>query len=86
VLINLGIGFGMIWTNKRHLQGLDEMQQRIHLEAMALTLGIALVVGLSYSVLDIANVITFNAEISHLVFVMGFTYMAAIVTGTRRYR
>ena len=35
VLVNLGVGFGMIVANKRHLQGLDEMHQKIFLDAAA---------------------------------------------------
>ena len=86
VLVNLGIGFGMIVANKHHLKGLDEMQQKIQLEAMALSLGVGLVVGLSYSTLDITNLIAFDAEISHLVILMGLTYLGGVVFGHRKYR
>lgn len=84
--INLLIGVGMIRANRGHLKSLDEMQQKIHLEAMALTLGMGLVVGLAYSALDVANVIAFDAEISHLVILMGLTYLAAVIVGNRKYR
>jgi hypothetical protein len=86
IIINLVIGFGMIMANKRHLKGLDEMQQKIQLDAMALSLGVGLVVGLSYSNLDVTNIIPFNAEISHLVILMGLTYMAGIFAGLRKYQ
>ena len=86
ILINLGIGIGMIMANKRHLHGLDEMHQKIQLEAMALSLGVGLVAGLAYSNLDITNLITFDAEISHLVILMGLTYIAGIFAGQRKYR
>ncbi len=45
IAINLGIGFGMILANKRSLRGLDELQQKIQLEAMALSLGLTYGVG-----------------------------------------
>ena len=86
ILINTAIGFGMILANKRHLKGLDEMHQRIQLEAMGLSLGVGLVVGLAYSNLDVANIIAADAEISHLVILMGLTYLVGIITGLRRYR
>jgi hypothetical protein len=86
ILVNIGIGFGMIVANKRHLKGLDEMHQKIQLEAMALSLGVGLVVGLGYSNLDVTNVIAFDAEISHLVILMGLTYMAGVFAGLKRYR
>ena len=83
---NLVIGFGMIVANKNHLRSLDELQQKIQLEAMGITLGVGLVVGLAYSNLDVSNVIAADADISHLVVVMALTYLASIVIGTRKYR
>ena len=86
ILINLAIGAGMIWANKRHLQGLDEMHQKIQLEAMALSLGVGLIVGLAYSNLDVTNIISVDAEISHLVILMGLTYLFGVFNGLRKYR
>lgn len=86
ILVNVAVGFGMIIANKRHLKGLDELQQKIQLEAMGLTLGVGLVLGLGYSNLDVNNIIPFDAEISHLVILMGLTYMAGIYAGARKYQ
>lgn len=86
ILFNIAIGAGMILANKRHLQGLDEMHQKIQLEAMALSLGVGLIAGLGYSNLDVTNVIAFDAEISHLVILMALTYLAGVIAGTRKYR
>ncbi len=85
-LVNIGFGIGMIMANKRHLNGLDEMHQKIQLEAMALSLGVGLVLGLAYSNLDVTNVIAFDAEISHLVILIGLTYLAGVFAGLKRYR
>ncbi len=68
------------------MQGLDEMHQKIQLEAMALSLGVGLIAGLGYSNLDIATVIAFDAKISHLVILMGLTYAAGTFFGIRKYR
>ena len=86
IVINLAVGAGMIFANKRHLLGLDEMQQRVQLEAMGITLGVALVAGLGYSLLDVTNVIGVDAEISHLVILMGLSYLTATIVGLRRLR
>lgn len=86
ILFNLAIGIGMIFANKRYINGLDELQRKIQLEAMALALGVGVVVGISYSMFDILNLIAFDAEISHLVIVIGITYMLASITGNLRYR
>ena len=84
--LNLLIGIGMIVANKDQLKSLDEMQQKIHLEAMGVTLGVGLVAGLAYSNLDISNVISFDAEIGHLVILMSLTYMATLATLKRKLR
>lgn len=86
IILNTAIGFGMILAYKRHLNEQDEMMQKIQLEAMAMSLGIGLVCGLSYSQLDISNVISSDAEISYLVILMGLTYLAGIFMGLRKYR
>lgn len=85
IALNLVIGFGMILANIRHLKGLDELQQKIHLEAMGFALGVTVVVGLAYSTLDVTNVIPFDAEISNLVILVALTYLAGVLVGQRRY-
>jgi hypothetical protein len=86
VLINLGIGFGMIMANKRHLNGLDELMRKIQLEAMAISLGVGLVCGLSYGLLEDIKLITFEPEVSHLIMFMALTYMVGVIAGNRRYK
>lgn len=86
ILLNVVIGFGMILAVKRYLKGLDEMQQKIQLDAMALSLGVGLVVGLGYSSMDQTNLIPFSAEISHLIILMSLTYIVGIFAGLRKYR
>ena len=86
ILINLAIGIGVIFANKRHLNSLDELQRKIQLEAMSLALGVAVIFGLSYSMLDITNLISYDAEISHLVILIGLTYLGGTIIGNMRYR
>lgn len=86
ILLNLAIGIGFIIANKDHLKGLDELQQKIQLEATALSLVVGIVVGLSYNMLAQANIIFSKAEISHLVIIMALTYMVGIFIGNRRYK
>ena len=86
IVINTLIGIGMIQANRRYLNGLDEMQRKISLEAMAIALGVGVVGGLSYGMLDIAKVVSFHAEIGHLVILISITYLIAIVVGNLRYK
>jgi hypothetical protein len=86
VLLNLGIGIGMIVANIRHLKNLDELMQRVQLEAMGISLGVAVVGGISFSMLDATNLIPFDAEISGLVMLIGITYIISVVINLRRYK
>ena len=86
ILLNLAAGAGMILANKDYLLGVDEMQRKIQLEAMALALGVALVFGLAYSTADIADLIPFDAEIAHVVFAVCAAYALGIFLGIRRYQ
>jgi hypothetical protein len=86
ILINIALGIGMMVANKHHLDGLDELQRKIQLDAMALALGMGLVLGLGYSAMDIANVIEFDAEISFMVMLIGVIYIIGVLIGRRKYQ
>lgn len=86
ILLNMVIGFGMIMAVKRYLTGLDEMQQKIQMDAMALSLGVGLVVGLGYSSMGQTGLLPFEADISHLIMLMSLTYIAGIIAGLRKYQ
>lgn len=86
IIVNVLAGIGMIIANIRYIKGLDEMQRKIHLEAMGVSLGVTIVAGLAYSMLDITNVISYDAEISHLVVITALSYMAGILINNLRYK
>jgi hypothetical protein len=86
IIINTIVGIGVILANKKHLNGLDEMQRKINMDAMAIALGVTIIGGLSYSMLDISNVINSDAEISHLVILTSITYLISVVIGNMRYK
>ncbi|MBT1449391.1 hypothetical protein KJ365_00730 [Glaciecola sp. XM2] len=85
VITNLVMGYKMIMANKQHLQDLDELQQRIHLEAMALSLGVSMVAGAMFGLLESIKLVSITPNPSSILFVMGITYMIGMVLGTRKY-
>lgn len=85
-LVNLGFGVGMIGANIRHLKMLDELMQKVQLEAMGLSLGVGVVGGLSYALLDSTNLISSDAEIGFLILLIGITYLVSVAVGVRRYQ
>ena len=86
IILNAIIGAGMIFANIRHLNGLDDLQKKIQLEGMAIALGVGIVGGLSYSLLDTLNLISQDAEISFLVILMSLTYLVSVLVGQKKYK
>jgi hypothetical protein len=86
ILVSTIVGAGMILMNRKYTNGLDELHRRVTMDAKAIALGVGVVGGLSYSMLDAANVISFDAEIGHLVMLMGLTYFVAFIVGSIRYK
>lgn len=86
ILLNVGVGAGMIMANIHHLKTQDEMMQKVQLEAMGISLGVALVGGIAYSLLDTTDVIPFDAEISYLVMIISITYLVSVFINLRRYK
>lgn len=86
IFINLGCGVRMILANRKFINSLDELQKKIQMDAMGIALGVGVVGGLGYSLLDQTNVITQDAQISFLVILISLTYMIGVFIGKKRYK
>lgn len=85
VSVNFANGILMLIANRNLFNNFDELERKIHLESLALTLGLAVVVGLTFSLLHLTNLIAFEADISTLVIFIGLTYLFGVLINTRRY-
>jgi len=85
IIINLANGVLMILANRQLFNHYDELERKIHLESLALTLGLTIIVGLTYSLLDQTNLIPFDAEIGVLIGFVGVTYMITLLVNRKRY-
>ena len=86
ILLNFVIGIGTIRANIRHIQSLDEMMQKVHLQAMGMAMGISIVAGITLSVLGTSEVLPVKADISLLVALTGLVYGIGTVVGMRSYK
>jgi hypothetical protein len=84
--LDVAVGIGMILANKNYLAELDELQRKVQLNSMGITLGVAVVAGVPISVLDAYNVIPFHADVAYLLILMSVTFGVSNLYGTRRYR
>ena len=85
LLINLAIGIGMIIANKNLFKTYDELQKKIQFEAMAVTLGLVVVVGLVYEVSFDFGVINKEPEFEYLMLFISFSYIASNIINAKRY-
>jgi hypothetical protein len=85
IAINAAIGLTVIVTYMRFLKELDEMQQKIQLNALALAMGIGLVGSVSYSLLVSAGIVAVP-DIAVVIVLLGGGYSAGLVIGRARYQ
>ncbi|RUO74162.1 hypothetical protein CWI80_02065 [Pseudidiomarina sediminum] len=86
IAVNLFFGYKMILANKRHLDGCDELQRRIHFNAMAISLGVSMVFGALYGLLEAVRLLSETPNPANILFVMGISYMVSIFIGFRKYQ
>ncbi|GAB2685362.1 hypothetical protein GCM10027170_15390 [Aliiglaciecola aliphaticivorans] len=75
----------MIMANKHHLSRMDEMQRKIQLEAMAMSLGVSMVFGAAYGLIEATRLLSHSPNPSNILFVMGISYGVSVAIGSRRY-
>lgn len=84
VAVNLLVGVGVIVAFTRYLGKADELDRKIMLDALAVTLGVAWVTGFAYVVANAAGLVTI--DIAALLAAPGVVFALAVVVGRIRYR
>ena len=86
LMTHLALGVAMIMANVKHLSKLDELQRKITMDAMGITLGIGLIAGIAYEQLEDIKLISYEPEINHLIILMAITYIISTLISHRRYK
>lgn len=84
--VDVAVGVGMILATKKYVTELDDLQQKVYLNALGITVGVALISVVPYAVLDAYHVVHFKAAVAYLVILMGLTFLVSVLYGTWRYR
>src|SRR5436305_10916756 len=84
--LDVAVGIGMILANKKYLAELDELQRKVQLDSMGITLGVGLIAGVPFSVMDSYRMIAFRAYISSLLILLRLTFAVSNLYGARRWR
>ena len=79
IAANLVVGSFMLYSFFKHLKNMDELQRQTHLEAMALTLGITMVLTVIYGALPQAKVLA-STQPANVLFVIGISYILSVIT------
>jgi hypothetical protein len=78
------VGAGFIVAQKNWLRGMDELQRKIYVDALGLTLGVTVVAGVAYEYLDKQGLLAFH--FSDLLILTSLTLVGSVAYGTWRYR
>ncbi len=86
VAVNLLVGIGWIVAWTRFLRGLDDLQRKIMLDALAVTLGVGWIGGFAYVVADGAGLVAADVALAAFPALLGVVFMLAFIVGKIRYR
>lgn len=84
--VNLLVGIGWIVAFTRLLGAMDELQRKLMLEALAITLGVGWVGGFGLVVANAAGLLGRDAELALFPALLGVVFVAAFAVGRFRYR
>lgn len=86
IAVNVVVGIGWIVAFTRLLAAMDELQRRILMDALAVTLGFAWVAGFALVVAQLAGLVTTDLGVAAVPMVLAVVFMLAFVAGRLRYR
>ncbi len=85
ITVNLMLGIKMLFVFKQHLSDMDEMQRKIHFNAMAISLGYTMILGSILGMLEPTKLIQHTPSPSALLIVMSISYICAVFINLKRY-
>ena len=86
MVANLVVGVLWIVAYTRFLRAVDELQRKIQLDALAVTLGAGWIAGFGYVVADAAGLVQAEVNVAALPVLMSVVFLVAVAVGQIRYR
>ena len=83
--LHAAIGIYMVFSYRKFLKALDDLERKIQLDALALSVGVTIISFSSFSILSKAGMIN-TLEQSSLIMLMALSYMVGIIGGRIKYR
>ena len=85
IAVNAALGVWLIFMFLRMLRGMDELQRKIHFDALGIGLGVTMVGCITYSLLVTWGYIA-DEDVSDIFVLMCASYSAACMYGVWKYR
>lgn len=86
IALNVFVGVGWIVAFTRYLRGLDELQRKLMLDALAVTLGVGWVGGFAYAIAAAVGLVSHHVELVAVPVLLAAVYLVVIAIGKLRYR
>lgn len=85
IVVNAAFGLWVIHVYRRMLQGMDDLQRKIQLDALSIALGISLVGTITYSLLVTWGYIV-DEEVTDIFMLMCVSFSVSVIYGAVKYR
>lgn len=85
LLLNVVLGLWMVLSLRRLFLNFDELELKIHLDSLAITLGLSVVFGMGFNISEQIGLLPFKADISALIMFMSLCYWFSLMINRRRY-
>ena len=86
IVVNFAVGIAWIVTFTRFIRALDELDRKIMLDALAITLGAGWIGGFAWVVADAAGLLPGDIEIAIFPAALAVVFLIAFFAGKVRYR
>lgn len=86
IAVNVLVGVGLILAFTRYLKAVDDLDRKIMLDALAVTLGVGWVAGFAWIVADNEGLISPDLAAGLFPAALGVVFAAAVAVGRIRYR
>ncbi len=86
LIINVIVAVGMLLSNRDLFEYYDELQKKVQLEAMAITLGISVIFGCLFEQTYKLGLINLKPKLHIFIMFIYMTYLIAVIINSRRYK
>lgn len=86
VALNVVVGIIWIVAFTSYLRGLDELQRKLMLDALGVTLGVGWVAGFAYAIAAAAGLVPHQVDLVATPVLLAAVYLVALAVGRLRYR